>query len=424
MLPKAGLCDGYSMLNSRVYRNIAALMTLQLGNYIFPLLLIPYLVRVLGVEVFGTWMFALAFVIVARTCVAYGFDLTATRQVALNRDHPGVLSELYQAVVVVRLVIWMACFAALLLGMLVADDLQRVAMLVSLAMLILIGEILFPIWLFQGAETMALITKIKLATKAVNLLLVLLLVKGPGDILLLPLLEAATSLAAGVVALLVAVRRFNLRWVPIHLSRISSAFRDGAAVFLAQASVHAYTTVNVIILGFLMGPVAVGQYSIAEKIYSAIRGLLSPVVQALFPGMAIKYENSEVEFRKSTVRLAMRIGVLLAAVALIVAITADWLIVIIAGELDEAAINVLRFLGVALFFALGAFLGPMLVAQRRNRLLLKITVIGGMVGLATIWPLVAKFGVTGAAVSFLIVQIYNTGALSLATMRKAGSNTA
>lgn len=411
------------MLTSLVRKNIAALMTLQLANYVFPLLLVPYLVRVLGLEVFGTWMFALAFVIVARTCVAYGFDLTATRQVALSRDQPAVLSELYQAVVVVRLVIWTVCFAALLAGMFVIDDLRRVSMLVSFAMLILIGEILFPIWLFQGAETMALITKIKLGTKAVNMLLVLVLVKGPEDVLLVPLFEAATSLAAGVIALLLAVRRFSLCWVPIHLSRISSEFRDGAAVFLAQASVHAYTTVNVIILGFLMGSVAVAQYSIAEKIYSAIRGLLSPIVQALFPGMAIRFDKSESEFQAATIRLTTRIGGLLSVAALSVVVTADWMVFLVAGAHDEATINVLRVLGFALFFSLGAFLGPMLVAQRRNRMLLQITVIGGVTGLATIWPLVALFGVTGAAMTFLIVQIYNTVALFLATSRRAGSNT-
>lgn len=392
-------------------------MTLQIGNYIFPLLLVPYLVRVLGLEVFGTWMFALAFVIVARTCVTYGFDLTATRQVALNRDRPDVLSELYQAVVIVRLVIWLACFAVLLTGMFVVDDLQQVSLLISLAMLILIGEILFPVWLFQGAETMALITKVKLATKAVNLLLVLLLVKNPEDVFLVPLLEAATSLAAGLIALLVAIRRFDLRWVPPHISRISSEFRDGAVVFLAQASVHAYTTINVIILGFLMGPVAVAQYSIAEKIYSAVRGILSPIVQAFFPSMSIKFENSSAEFRPSLIRLALMIGSLLTIAALLVVVTADWLVLIVAGQHDEAIIIILRILGFALFFALGAFFGPMLVAQRRNRLLLQITVIGGVIGIGTIVPLVTLFGVMGAATSFLVVQIYNTVALFKAAMR-------
>lgn len=410
------------LLTSRIRKNIAALMTLQIGNYIFPLLLVPYLVRVLGLEVFGTWMFALAFVIVARTCVTYGFDLTATRQVALNRDRPDVLSELYQAVVIVRLVIWLACFAVLLTGMFVVDDLQQVSLLISLAMLILIGEILFPVWLFQGAETMALITKVKLATKAVNLLLVLLLVKDPEDVFLVPLLEAATSMAAGLIALLVAIRRFDLRWVPPHISRISSEFRDGASVFLAQASVHAYTTINVIILGFLMGPVAVAQYSIAEKIYSAVRGMLSPIVQAFFPSMSIKFESSSAEFRPSLIRLALMIGSLLTIAALLVVVTADWLVLIVAGQHDEAIIIILRILGFALFFALGAFFGPMLVAQRRNRLLLQITVIGGVIGIGTVVPLVTLFGVMGAAASFLIVQIYNTVALFVAAMRRTGGN--
>lgn len=391
-------------------------MALQIGNYVFPLILLPYLIRVLGLEVFGTWMFALSFVIIARTCVSYGFDLTATRQVAIHRCQPVVLSELYEAVVVIRFTIWSLSLVALLLAATVADELRPLTALLAAGMLILLGEILFPVWLFQGAETMALITQVKLAAKTVNLLLVLMLVKGPADVVLVPLLEAATSMVAGAVAMFVGVRRFSLRWVPLSARRVGGEVRDGAPLFLAHASVHAYTSINFIVLGFLLGPVAVAQYSIAEKIYSAIRGLLSPIVQALFPAMAAKYENSRRDFRVETIRLTTTLGFLLIVAALAVISMADLLIFLIAGERSDAAAMILRILGAALIFALGSFLGPMLVAQGRNRALLRITIVGAIAGLVTIMPLVSLLGVAGAAISFLLVQIYNTIALVTASI--------
>jgi polysaccharide transporter, PST family len=404
------------VFSNRVGRNIAALMVLQIGNYVFPLLLLPYLVRVLGLDVFGDWMFALAFVTIARTCVAYGFDLTATRQAA-TIQRSAALSELYQAVICARTAIWTACFLVLVGGVVIVRGAGEIAELVAVGMFILCGEILFPVWLFQGTERMGVITKIRLGTKTVNLLLVLLLVKGPSDVIYVPLVEAGTSIAAGLIAARLAILKLGLLWVPLPFSRVVSEVRAGAAVFLAQVSVHLYTTVSVIVLGVVMGSVAVGQYSIAEKIYSAVRGLLSPVVQALFPGMAIQFEKSETAFRVAVRKLSRKLLILLAGAAITIIAAADVLVVLVAGEENGVASDALRVLGISLMFALGSFFGPMLVAQRRSRQLLGITLMGGAISLVLIWPLIALQGAVGVATTFLIVQAYNSAALLRASMR-------
>ena len=386
-------------------------MSLQMGNYVLPLVLIPYLIRVLGLEVYGTWIFALSFTIFARTFVSYGFDLTATRQVAVDCHNSGKLSELYQSIVVVRSLIWVSCSIVIGLACWAIEDLRQVYDLALLAMLILIGEILFPIWLFQGAETMGLITKVKLSSKAINLGLVMLLVKQPSDVLLVPILEAGTSLAAGVIALLVAFKKFNLRLVEFKMDRVCSEFRSGAPVFLSQLSVHFYTTINLIILGLMVGPVPVAQYSIADKVYSAVRGLLSPLVQALFPAMAVKFDRSSREFQSSLKRILLLLGALLGGSSIVLYVFSELAVTLISGSQDQQATEALRILSISLFFAMGAFLGPMLVVQRAEKKLLKITIFGAAIGMILIVPFVNWFGVVGAAYVFLVVQIYNSFAL-------------
>jgi polysaccharide transporter, PST family len=406
------------MQRNQILKNISALMTLQVGNYLLPLILIPYLVRTLGLEVFGSWMFALAFVIVARTFVAFGFDLTATRRASLCRDDPQMLSLIYQAVVAVRLTIWLACLAAVWLSTIVLSPLNAIAPLLLLGMLILIGEAIFPVWLFQGKEEMAAIPQIKLSTRAVNLLLVVWLVRRPEDVILIPLLEAATSLAAGLIGFIIAARRFGLGLVGIRLSHLLSITHESVAVFVAQAAVHLYSTANAIVLGFLAGPMAVGQYSIAERVYSAIRGLLSPVVQAIYPSMALMFESSRDTFRSTMVSILSRLSFLLTAAACMVILSADWIVMLIAGETDTVARDALRILGLSLLFAVGSFLAPMLVVRSQSRQLMLITVAGGILGLITIFPLVSWLGVTGAALSFLIVQAYNATALIITALRQ------
>jgi len=67
----------------RLLSNFFSLSVLQIFTYILPLLTLPYLVRVLGVEKFGLVMFAQAFMMLFNLLVEYGFILSATREVSI-----------------------------------------------------------------------------------------------------------------------------------------------------------------------------------------------------------------------------------------------------------------------------------------------------------------------------------------------------
>jgi PST family polysaccharide transporter len=410
-----------ALLSPTVIRNFGALFTLQIGTYVLPLILIPYLVRVLGLEVFGTWMFALAFIIFARICVSFGFDLTATRQVAATaRDDRMHLSEILADVISARLMVWGACFLFLLGLSFVVDKVADVRLLLIAGSLTLVGEALFPVWLFQGMEKMGFIAQLRLGAKLGNLLLVVLFVKHPGDILLVPLFEAATVFASSVVALVLARRNFGIVAIRPKFSRIWTQLRDGGPLFVANLSVQFYTTANMIVLGFILGPMAVGAYSLAEKIYSALRGLLNPLVQAIFPSMTRLFDTSQAEFSviyRQTIKTLVSI---LGAVGLALFIAAKPLVWLAAGINNDIAIDTLRVFALAFPFALGSFLAPMLVVRKRSADLMRITILGGLIGLVLSPSLSWMFGPAGAAATVLAVQAYNSIALILAN-RKPGT---
>lgn len=74
------------LLGSPLLRNILALYGVQVVNYLFPLLTVPYLARVLGPKEWGLLAFTQAFGGYLQLLVEYGFGLSATRQVAQARD--------------------------------------------------------------------------------------------------------------------------------------------------------------------------------------------------------------------------------------------------------------------------------------------------------------------------------------------------
>src|SRR5690606_20822477 len=78
--------------------NFGYLMIMQIAGYIFPLLTIPYLARVIGVEGFGKIAFAAAVMVWFQTITDWGFSYTATRDVARHRDNLEKVSEIFSNV--------------------------------------------------------------------------------------------------------------------------------------------------------------------------------------------------------------------------------------------------------------------------------------------------------------------------------------
>ena len=82
--------------------NFLSLGALQIVGYIIPLINLPYLSRILGVEKFGLVFFAFAFMQYFIMLTDYGFGLSATREIAINRHNSNNISNIFSAVTFIK----------------------------------------------------------------------------------------------------------------------------------------------------------------------------------------------------------------------------------------------------------------------------------------------------------------------------------
>ena len=78
--------------NSTILSNMASLGILQIANYIIPILVIPFIVRGLGVDKFGVVSYAQNIISYFTIIVTYGFEYSATRKIAINKNNPNAIN--------------------------------------------------------------------------------------------------------------------------------------------------------------------------------------------------------------------------------------------------------------------------------------------------------------------------------------------
>ena len=266
-----------------IRNNFFSLTSLKVLTYILPLITFPYLIRVLGIEKFGLIMFAQATMYYFEIVVDFGFNLSATREVALNAKKPNKLNEIISAVFSIKFMLLLFSFLVLIVVVNLFDRFLQDFLLYYYSFLKVIALAFFPVWFFQGIEKMKYITLIDIISKSIFTVLIFVFVQSESDYILVPLISGVGYIIGTIFSLIYLFRRFKKSFIICSFSVLKKYFNDSSMFFLSRVSVSLYTTSNAFFLGLVTSNIMVGYYAVAEKLYMVIRQLYQPIVQVIYP---------------------------------------------------------------------------------------------------------------------------------------------
>ena len=393
-----------------LFENFVALSVLQGANYILPLITLPYLVRVLGPERFGLVAFAQAFVGYFQILTNYGFNLSSTREISIFRNDLKKISEIFSAVFIIQLLLLLLSFVLLSIIIIIFAKFRADSLLYFFTFGIIIGNVLFPAWFFQGVESMKYITVLNVIAKLIFTVAIFIFIRNQNDYIYVALLNSLGFIIAGIIALWIIFYKFKIEFKIPHISMIKHQLTQGWYIFLSTVAISLYTISNTFILGLLTNNTIVGYYSGAEKIIKAIQGLMGPLNQSIYPYMSKIAQESKEKLISFAQKLVAIIGIIGLIGSIMLYIVAGFIVKILLGPQYYQSILVLRILSfVPLIVALSNIFGiQVMLPLGFNKAFSNILVIASLMNILLLLLFIPHYFHLGTAFSVVITELFVT----------------
>lgn len=383
-----------------VIKNFISLSSLNLLSFVFPLLLIPYLTRTIGVEYYGEYVFSFSIFQYCLLLINFGFDYSATKLISVNRDNKSMVSDVLTNVTIIRLIFALFASTLLWLSFFFFPSLSSNKLLYLFGFGILWGQAITPFWLFQGVEKMGYITIINLLTRIVSTGLIFVFIQKPSDFYVINLLQSIGFLISGFASLFLVNYYLKVKFSKPSLSRMKFYLSDSWHIFLSTVSISFYREANIIILGLTTNYVMVGQYAAMEKVIKAMQSLMEPLSKALFPFFGRKLNNSD-GIDASFVKFGKLYGLLLLLLIIVLYIIGPYFLIWYLGQSFASSIIIFQILLPVIFLGgLNYYLGIIgLINLGFNKYFLKAVFVSGITSVLLCYFLSSYFGSTGAAIA-------------------------
>jgi polysaccharide transporter, PST family len=394
-------------IKSKLGLNILSNYAIYLGNFIIPLVSLPYLSRVLSPEKLGLGFYVQSFASFFLVLLDYGFNITATRNIAQKRDDKEGIEKIVSSTMQSKIcLLTIGCVLAFLAIAILPNSKKDLhATLVALGNVAILG--LFPTWYYQGTEDLKRYSIVILLSKFMQLILIFLFVKSVDSLYnWLVIISFCNFLALLVVWCdILLIKQLNINF------KISSnsllILKDEFGIFVSQAFTTLFTSSNIFVLGFTTNFEQAGIFGAAERLIRAIFSIFIPAIQVISP----RISSSVVSGRLTVAGVMRGFGTPILTTALFVSLfvflSSDFLVSFLYGDNFKESKLIVTLLSPLIFlFAVTLFVSNcILIPFKLDKIFSNIYIFAGILGMILSPLLSLYWGAIGISVSIMLIEL-------------------
>ncbi len=407
--------------NKTILNNFSYITILQIFLILVPLITYPYLIRVLGSELYG---YVITAQVVASYCsilVDFGFKKISAKHISIHRDNINELSLIMSSIFTIRFFLWIISFSIYFFIIMWVDNYHRHVLLFLFSFGLTFNELLFPQFFFQGMEEMKVITILNVIIRLIFIILVFIFIKDKADYIFVPLFMSLGYFLFGIVSIIIIVKKYGLRFIKPSFENLIFYTKDTLPVFSTDIIATIKDKLNYLVVAQFIGVSEVVIYDLGAKFSSLA---ISPSVilnTVLFPKIS---REKNISFLKKGLLISISLTSL---TVLCIFILLPYIVpLFINYEIDLLPIRI--FLLVPIILSISSFISyNLIIGFGYNKYILYsiiVTTIGYLFAMAIIYynNLNSVIWVVWVAVfSYMIELIYRLF-VSKKILRKVGRN--
>lgn len=385
--------------------NVVMNMILTSSSFIFPLITVPYVSRVLGPS--GTGIVAWMQTLISYFCLVAVLGITTygVRACAAVRDNREELSQTAQELGAILLISTSIVYAVYL-GMIFIIPKTRENL--TLAFIFSIGIWLSSCgfsWFYQAIEQYGYITVRNLAFKVIALVLMFLLVHTSADYVLYGVTTVVGGYGSNVFNL-IRLRRY-VDFKPHRKLDLRRHFKPMVSFTVSSISSGMYSQIDMFFAGFFVSNAMLGLYQMVVKIKNICYSAVNSVGSVMLPRISYyEAKGGHDNTRRLIGKNINFITMMSLAIMIIFIVGAEPLISLLGGHQYLGGCTALRIISpVLLFSALNTTLSQYLVARKREKEYAAVNFAGLVFGIIFCSVLIPLFGINGAALGVTLCEL-------------------
>ncbi len=333
-----------------VVKNFTFLFLNQFFNLIIPLLVFPFLVKTLGLKLFGLYSFTYAAMLYCFMFCDYGFNFSGSKYIAINRLDHKKRDTAFSTIVSLKIVIGLI-ISMVWIGFIFFDtkfEGNRFFGLLFVGMII--GNAINTQWFFQGIEQLGWYSTVNSVVKLVSNVLILVVIKSSEDIYLIPLLYSAAYMFTGIITIGMAICSSKVKFRFLSFDSFRLFLKDGFDNFVTISTTSLVFNGTIIILSFFEKSILIiGIFSALDRIVKILVSVYVPYSTAIYPRNMANFQISVDHGKKSVIRYGAVALIFASLCIAAIFVLADPILGYLNPEL-AAYSNWLRLFSIWLFF--------------------------------------------------------------------------
>lgn len=304
------------MQEKKISINIFYNILNQIVSFIVPLILSPYVARVLSAELIGDYSYALAnssyFVLIE----ALGFSLYGMLKVSANRADKKYISTLFKEIMIAKFFLMVICIIVYTISFVWTSSDNKILCAIMIMNIISTG--IDSTWFLMGMEDFKTTALRNIAVRLVNVFLIIILVKSEKDFLIYAIIMQLSNVISYIVVF-PTVKKYIIS-SKVSFKNILKHTIKSLIYFVPGIVNTIFTSADKTVLGAFANSYEVGVYEQASKICSLCGSVINSISNVVMPRVTYLNHNASNEKSKrfmfktlhyaSIVAIAVTVGII------------------------------------------------------------------------------------------------------------------